>query len=86
MKYIPLQVPRQKHWTKYIAGALFFHKMAAVLKGRVVYNFLFRNSARIIARPALGNYSTEVKADVQSKDKELKVVYEVQDVSNPIHF
>ncbi len=58
--------------------------MATVLKGRVVYNFLFRNSARIIARPALGNYSTEVKA--QSKDKELKVVYEVQDVSNPIHF
>jgi hypothetical protein len=60
--------------------------MATVLKGRVVYSFLFRSFPRIIPRPALGNYCTEVKADVQSKDKELKVVHEVEDVSNTTFF
>ena len=54
--------------------------MASVLKGRVVYNFLFRSSARILTSPALCKYSTEVKADVQSKDKELKVVHEAEDL------
>lgn len=60
--------------------------MATVLKGRVVYNFLFRNSARIISRSALGRYSTEVGNDVQSQNKELKVVYDVEDVSNSMPF
>jgi hypothetical protein len=80
-----LEVPQQNTWIMR-AHAAFFHKMATVLKGRFVCNFLFRNSARIISRPALGNYSTEVEADVQSKDKELKVVYKVEDVSNSMSY
>ena len=60
--------------------------MATVLKGRAVYNFLFRNSARIISRSALGRYSTEIENDVQSQNKELKVVYDVEDVSNSMPF
>ena len=55
--------------------------MATVLKGRVVYNSLFRSSARILTGPALCKYSNEVKVDAQSKDKELKVVHEAEDVS-----
>ena len=65
-----------------MGSSIFVHKMATVLKGRVVYNFLFRNSARIISRSTLGNYSTEVENDAQSQNKELKVVYDVEDVSN----
>lgn len=65
-----------------MGSPIFFYKMATVLKGRVVYNFLFRNSARIISRSTLGNYSTEVENDAQSQNKELKVLYDVEDVSN----
>ncbi|XP_028399061.1 NADH dehydrogenase [ubiquinone] iron-sulfur protein 4, mitochondrial-like [Dendronephthya gigantea] len=53
--------------------------MATVLKGRVVCNFLFRNFPRVVSRPALVNYSTEVEADVEKKNKELKVIYNVED-------
>ena len=74
---------------KYVhnAGSLnFFYKMSTVLKGRAVYNFLFLNSARIISRSALRGYSTEVGNDVQSQNKELKVVYDVEDVSHLMPF
>ena len=55
--------------------------MATVLKGRFVYNLVFRNSARILSSPQLCKYNTEVGKDVHSKDKELKVVYEEENVS-----
>ena len=55
--------------------------MATVLKGRFVLNSLFLNSARNCLRPVFCSLSDSSSNDVESNNKELKVVYELQEVN-----
>lgn len=61
--------------------------MATVLKGRFVLSRLVVNTARKCSSPALCSFSSDAKTDVEKvKDKELKVVYEEEDVSTILIF
>ena len=55
--------------------------MATVLKGRFVLNRLFLNSARNCLRPVFCSLTDSSSNDVESNNKELKVVYELEEVN-----